>query len=218
MNYQNKTKEELIKELERLKAENTLLKENSKSDLNKRKLVEDEKTKQSGLISSLLDSIPDLVFFKDTEGVYLGCNPTFSEFVGKPKDEILGKTDYDLFDKEVADLFRYFDKQMISHKLPRRNEEWVTYPDGRSVLMDTLKTPYYTDDGLLVGILGISRDITRNKEVEEKLRESETKFSKIFNSSPALMLLLSASDSRIIEINDTFLQKTGLTKEDVLVF
>lgn len=216
MDYQSKTKKELIHELERLKAENALLNENSKSDFNKRKQVEDEKIKQSGLISSLLDSIPDLVFFKDTKGVYIGCNPTFAEFVGKSKNDIIGKTDYDLFEKEVADLFRYFDKKMIQLELPRRNEEWVTYPDGKRVLLDTLKTPYYTEEGVLVGILGISRDITKSKKVEEKLRESETKFNKIFNSSPALMLLLSVSDRRIMEINDTFLQKTGLTKEDVL--
>ncbi len=140
-----------------------------KEDITERKLAEAERIRQSGLITSLLDSIPDIIFFKDTQGVYLGCNPPFAEFVGKPKNEIVGKTDFDLFDPKIASSFRQFDIEMLKHKKSQHNEEWITYPDGRKILIDTLKTPYWASDGSLIGILGVSRDITKRKEAEEAL-------------------------------------------------
>ena len=155
-----------------------------KEDITERKRAEEERIRQTGLITSLLDSIPDIIFFKDTNGVYLGCNPPFSELVGKSRNEIIGKTDFDLFDREAADAFRFFDKEMLLENIPRHNEEWITYPNGRKVLIDTLKTPYWAGDGTLIGILGISRDITKRKEAEEALQLSSQKWEAIISASP----------------------------------
>ena len=130
--------------------------------------------RQSSLINALLDSIPDIIFFKDINGVYLGCNPPFVEFVGKSRDEIVGRTDYDLFDKEIADFFRDHDNHMLELGQTRHNEEWITYPDGRKKLVDTFKAPYLELDGTLIGLLGVSRDITDRKLAEEKLLLANT--------------------------------------------
>lgn len=147
------------------------------NDVTEQKKAEEAIKKQNGLITSLLDSIPDLIFFKDTEGVYLGCNDSFSEFVGRSREEIVGRTDYDLFGKEIADLFRYNDKKMFESLESRHNEEWVTYPSGKVVLLDTLKTPYLGQDKELIGVLGISRDITKRKKDEEALRKIADRLS-----------------------------------------
>ena len=144
-------------------------------DITERKRTEEEIKRQAGLINSLLDSIPDIIFFKDINGVYLGCNPPFAEFVGRSRAEIIGKTDYDLFDKEVADFFREHDRLMLELRQPRHNEEWITYPDGRKKLIDTLKTPYWGPDGTFIGVLGVSRDITERKQAEEKLKDVRKK-------------------------------------------
>jgi len=114
-------------------------------DITERKRAEEEIKRQAGLINSLLDSIPDIIFFKDINGVYLGCNPPFAEFVGWSRAEIIGKTDYDLFDKEVADFFREHDRLMLELRQPRHNEEWITYPDGPK------KTNRYPQDALVGG-------------------------------------------------------------------
>ena len=138
-------------------------------DISEQKQREAETKRQSALINALLDSIPDIIFFKDINGVYLGCNPVFVELVGKSKDEIVGKTDYDIFDKEIADFFIGHDKRVMELGEVRHNEEWVTYPDGRKILVHTIKAPYLQHDKTLIGLLGISRDITDRKLAEENL-------------------------------------------------
>jgi diguanylate cyclase (GGDEF)-like protein/PAS domain S-box-containing protein len=143
-------------------------------DITVQKQEEENNKRQSGLISSLLDSIPDIIFFKDLNGVYLGCNPPFAEFVGKPWREIVGRTDYDIFDKKIADFYRDYDQHMLELREPRHNEEWITYPDGRKMLIDTLKTPYWGPDGTLIGVLGISRDITARKQAEAELQTANS--------------------------------------------
>jgi PAS domain S-box-containing protein len=146
-------------------------------DISERKKTEKILAQRTALLVNLLDSIPDIVFFKDIAGSYLGCNPNFAEFVGKPRGEIIGRTDYDLFSREVADLFRINDAIMMREGIPRHNEEWITYPDGHRLLIDTLKAPLITVEGKVIGILGISRDITERKRNEQAIVEASRKLN-----------------------------------------
>ena len=140
------------------------------ADCTERRAREEESRKQAGLIASLLNSIPDIVFYKNKDGVFLGCNPPHEELTGRSEAETVGKTDYDFYDGETADFYREKDRRVLAEMRPSRNEEWVTYPDGRRALLDTLKTPFLGRDGELVGLLGISRDITERNRMEEELR------------------------------------------------
>ncbi len=176
------------------------------NDITERKLAEEEIKHNAGLISSQLDSIPDIIFYKDVNGVYLGCNPPFAEFVGWSRDEIIGKTDYDLFTKEIADFFRKHDKLMLDLQKPRQNEEWITYPDGREILIDTLKTPYWGPDGTLIGLLGISRDITERKKAETEIKLKNEHLEKI-NAEKDKFFSIIAHDLR-----SPFTGFLGLTK------
>jgi len=138
-------------------------------DISTERQLEKELRNTISLLRSLIDSIPDLVFYKTPDGYYQGCNPSFEAFTGKKEQEIIGSTDYDLFDTVTADLFRFHDKSMFAKMETIRNEEWVTYPDGKKVLLDTIKTPYKNADGEVIGLLGVGRDITElRKVVEEK--------------------------------------------------
>ncbi len=184
-------------------------------DITKRKQAEDEIKHNSGLITSLLDSIPDLIFFKDVNGVYLGCNPAFTEFVGHSRDKIIGSTDYDLFDKETADSFRDYDQRMLALLESRNNEEWITYPDGRMVMLDTLKTPYWGPDGTLIGVLGIGRDITDRKLAEEALRDSEATVRSITDSAQDAILMMNAR-GQIVFWNPAAERVLGYTADEAL--
>jgi diguanylate cyclase (GGDEF)-like protein/PAS domain S-box-containing protein len=137
-------------------------------DINNLKKIEIENNRQTVLMASIIDLIPDLIFYKDAKGEYQGGNLAFAEFCGKPKSELMGKTDYDIFPSVVADGFRYDDNQMMARKTLIHVEEQVPYPDGSLKVLDTLKTPYWSSDGTLEGIIGISRDITERKQREEE--------------------------------------------------
>ena len=142
-------------------------------DITERKKMEAESQRQTALLTSLLDSIPDIIFIKDIQGVYLGCNTEFSRHVGKRKRDIIGGTDYDLYTKEDAGFFRINDKLMMEQGSPRRNEEWISYPDGRRILLDTLKTPCRDAGGDVIGSIGICRDITDRKQTEAALLQAK---------------------------------------------
>ena len=120
-------------------------------DISELKTTQAEMTKQTALILSLIDSIQDLVFYKDIQGVYLGCNPQFAAYVGIDREKIIGKTDYQIFDQATADLYRFYDQEMLKQKTAHHNEEWIVYPDGKKVLLDTMKNP----------LLGIGRPDNR---------------------------------------------------------
>jgi PAS domain S-box-containing protein len=125
-------------------------------------------------LSALIKSIPDLVWLKDSDGIYLACNKTFERHLGIGESQIIGKSDYEIYGKEEADFYREKDREAIAHGGPSVNEEWVTFAtDGHRVLLETIKTPMLDDAGRLVGVLGIGRDITERKRTEETLKERE---------------------------------------------
>lgn len=154
--------------------------------------------KQNFLFRALVNATPDLVFYKDSEFRYSGCNKAFEEFVGLTEAEIVGKTDYDLFDSEIADLFRQMDLEMISTGNTRINEELVTYPDGHTVWLDTNKSPFYDNNNTLVGLIGVSRDISQKKAMILQLEKEKYLFETFINSSKDLIFLKDDSFRHIL--------------------
>jgi two-component system cell cycle sensor histidine kinase/response regulator CckA len=126
-------------------------------------------------LQTLIRAIPDLVWLKDSAGLYLGCNQAFERFFGAREAEILGKTDHDFVPKEQADFFRQKDREAIEAGETRKNEEWVRVArTGQDMLLETLKTPIYDVTGTLIGVLGIGRDITeRHRLLQEQKRLNE---------------------------------------------
>ena len=130
--------------------------------------------RERAFLNSLYDAIPDLVWVKDMNGVYLSCNPMFCRFFGASEHEIVGRTDYDFVSRELADAFRENDRRAAAAQVPSKNEEWITFAeDGYRGLFETIKTPMHDAEGHAIGILGIAREITERRRVEEALRKSE---------------------------------------------
>jgi PAS domain S-box-containing protein len=129
---------------------------------------------QETRLRTLLQTIPDLVWLKDTQGIYLSCNAMFERFFGAREADIVGKSDYDFLGKEEADFFREKDRVAMTLGRASMNEEWITFADdGHRARLETIKTPMIDDEGRLIGVLGIGRDITERKRIEEALVESE---------------------------------------------
>lgn len=138
--------------------------------------------KQLTAITTLMDSIPDIIFYKDLDGVYQGGNKAWARLAGKPLEQLIGKTDLDLFPEELAKSFQAKDREMLASGQTRRNEEWVVYPDGRRALLDTLKTPWLDASGKVVGVLGICREITPSPEAEKAVLAANGQFYAALNT------------------------------------
>lgn len=131
--------------------------------------------KEQSLLRSLIDSIPDFVFFKDVDSNYVGCNLAFARFVGRPEKDIIGKNDYDFFPPEAAGKYHEADRQILRDHNPIRSEEWNIFPDGSRHLLDTVKVLYYDTRGDVLGIMAISRDITEREEVQQQFKAAKEK-------------------------------------------
>ncbi|WP_050984954.1 PAS domain S-box protein [Thiorhodospira sibirica] len=120
----------------------------------------------------LLQTIPDPVWLKDSEGHYLFGNRRLEELFGLPATEIIGKTDYDFVDHASAEEFRAHDQSAMASGRPYVKEERVVFAhDGYEAMFQTIKTPVYDEQGQILGVLGIARDITQLKHVEQELAQ-----------------------------------------------
>ena len=144
---------------------------------------------QHYLLKALTNATPDLVFYKDAAYRYIGCNKAFEEFVGSAEAKIIGKTDYDLFERETADLFRDRDQEVIRAGKSIKNEEQVSYPDGHTVWLETSKSPFYVSNDYLFGLVGVSRDISDRKAMTLQLEKEKKQFEMFINSSQDLIFL-----------------------------
>jgi PAS domain S-box-containing protein len=138
-------------------------------EIAERKRTEEALFKSERRFRILVDTIPDLIWLKDADGVYLSCNRMFERFFGAREADIVGKTDYDFVSKELADSFREHDLKAMAARNPSSNEEWITFADdGHQALLDTTKAPMYDSEGKLIGVLGVGHDITKRKRTDEE--------------------------------------------------
>jgi PAS domain S-box-containing protein len=139
-------------------------------------------------LRTLLQTIPDLVWLKDGAGVYLACNGMFEKLYGAREADIIGKTDYDFVSREQADFFREHDRKAIERGRPSLNEEWLTFAeDGHVALAETIKTPMFGEDGRLIGVLGIARDITERKRIEREMARMNRALRMLSDANQALI-------------------------------
>ena len=145
--------------------------------------------RERAFLDSLYEAIPDLVWVKDPNGVYLSCNPTFCRFFGASAYEIIGRSDADFVSAEQAAAFLENDRVAAAAGRPSINEEWLSFADnGYRGLFETIKTPMRGHDGHLIGILGISREITERRRIEEALRSSEAELARHREQLEALVV------------------------------
>lgn len=160
-------------------------------------------------LNGILDTIPDPTWLKSGDGVFLACNPMFERLYGTKEKDIIGKTDYDFVDKEVADFFREKDRLAIDAKERTRNEEWLTFADnGYRGLFETVKTPLYDDAHNLIGILGIARDIT-------ELKNQENRYRTLFERNGTCTAIIEA-DGTISLANEQFAELAETSKESLI--
>ena len=143
-------------------------------DISERKEIEIKLENQRIFMKSMIDSIPDFIFYKDINSIYLGCNQAFAnQLIGLSEEEIIGKTHFD-FDKDFqnAKLVRQKDIEVFAKGKTQINEETLQLVNGNFIYVETSKTPFYNENGEIAGLIGISRDITARKNFENEMKKN----------------------------------------------
>lgn len=131
---------------------------------------------QKRMLELIGDNIPDQVFYKDTYGKFLYCNESFAKAQSLKKTDIIGKNDFDFSCKDEAQAYRNEDNEVMKNKKQLVYESQVTLKNGKSAYMETIKVPFITREGIVGGVLGISRNISIRKETEFELDRLRMEF------------------------------------------
>jgi len=143
---------------------------------------------KNNLLTSLLDNIPDLIYFKDRKSRFVELSKSKADQVGLPREEVLSKTDFDYFTREHAEQAYKDEQEIIKTGKPIEGKvEKETHPDRRITWVSTTKIPRYDEKRNIIGTLGISRDVTLQKKTEEQLKESEARNQAILSALPDLL-------------------------------
>jgi PAS domain S-box-containing protein len=145
-------------------------------DITERKRAEQLLQDQFHFVNQLLEAMPNPVFFKDEQGRYLGCNRAFEEYIGRTREELVGKSVYDLAPKELADIYFDADRKLFENPGSQVYEASVRAADGSQRQVVFYKATFTRADGSLAGLVGTIADISERKRMELILAASEARF------------------------------------------
>jgi PAS domain S-box-containing protein len=159
------------------------------SDITRQKQLEEDLLETKTQQQAILDNIPHLAWLKDIDGKYVSVNESFAKYYKCPKNELVGKTDSEICHPDIAELYAYNDYMVLKTKKQQQFDEFVDTPDG-TIYTETIKTPIINRDGDVIGITGISRDITYYKRLEQQLRSNDDKLKSLLrNSTDAITVI-----------------------------
>ncbi len=161
-------------------------------------------------LRAMLDNIPYLAWLKDKEGRFIAINQAFLKTTGRADmQEVLGKTDYDLWPKELASKYRSDDFEVIQSRRQKLVEE-PSFDNGREHWVETFKTPILGKDGELIGTTGFARDISQRRQEESTLRLA----ARVFESSGEAIVITDAQ-ANIVSVNHAFVEMSGYTSKEM---
>jgi diguanylate cyclase (GGDEF)-like protein/PAS domain S-box-containing protein len=177
--------------------------------------AEAEAQRSNQMLEMVIDNIPQRIFWKDRESRYLGCNITFAREAGYAyAEQVIGKTDYDMPWKDVADRLRRVDREVVQSGVPRMNSKSDATIDGKLRSGITDKIPLTNGDGTIIGVLGVYTDVTERKRSDLALRLQ----SRALDASVNAILITGASEcGHLIEYaNPAFQRITGYDPTEVI--
>jgi PAS domain S-box-containing protein len=184
------------------------------ADITERKRMEEQLERDSEEIKLIIDSAPILVFYKDLQGKFLRVNQALATDLNMAEKDLLGKTVFDLFSKDIAQGMINDDREVFSTGRPKLNimEQFESAAGMRWVQTD--KIPILDNDGKVIGLVGFAQDITEQKEAEEARKASEERVSSIFSAAPIGIVVL--VDRIFTEVNEGFCEMVGYTRDELL--
>ncbi len=171
---------------------------------------------QLSFTQQLLEAIPNPVFFKDAEGRFIGCNRAFEDYIGFTRENLVGKTVYDIAPKDLADRSHAADKALYEIPGTQSYEASVIFAkDGsrHDVLFN--KATFFDNTGVVAGLVGVIVDITQRKQLEANTRESNERLRAVISAAP-VAIISRDFDSRIRMWNPAAERMFGWREEEVL--
>jgi PAS domain S-box-containing protein len=168
---------------------------------------------EQDLLRAFFDATIDFVYIKDLHGAYIAMNSAGIRALNRTADQIIGKTDFDLFSPETAALWQAEDLRIFQQRSSISLEQEVNL-GGRMTWLHTVKAPWLDATGQVIGIVGVSRDVTGRKTTESALRTVESRFKKLF-ASDLMGIHIPDRFGAITEANDEFLRIIGYTRDDL---
>ena len=182
-------------------------------DITARKQAEEELCRREQKYRTLLENLPQKIFFKNRNSVYVSCNENYAQIFDLKADEVSGKTDYDLSPKQLAEAYIAEDRRVMeSGKAEDMEEEYVR--DGQRVFVHKVKTPVKDENGNVVGVLGVFWDITARKQAEQALRESEQKYRLHFENVNDVLFSLDR-DLRVMSVSPSVERLLGYKPDEL---
>jgi PAS domain S-box-containing protein len=175
-----------------------------KRQIRERKRAEQALRESQAVLTQILDSIPQGIFWKDRDCVYRGCNKVLAKTLGfSASDQVIGKTDFDLsWPQEEAEAYRADDQDVMETGRPKRHiVEPLQLADGSRLWVDTTKVPLVDDTGNVYGVLGVFDDITDRRKNEEALRESERKYRELVENLNVGVFRSIPTSERVVSTN-----------------
>jgi PAS domain S-box-containing protein len=169
-------------------------------DITERRQAEEALREVQSQQRAILDNIPDIAWLKDRESRYIAANEPFALACGFSREELVGKTDLDFWPRDLAIKYRQDDAEVIRTGQRQLLEEPFVGANGKTVWIETIKTPVYNDQGEVIGTTGIAREFTARKQAADELRRAHKEIEQLFESIPFMMIGISP-DGRISHWN-----------------
>lgn len=185
-------------------------------DVTENKRLNKEREESRTQQKAILDNIPDMAWLKDKESVYVAVNETFCRMFGVKPEEIVGKKDFVVASKAMAEHYIADDKEVIRTGKRKIIEEPTYNKDGVEILLETVKTPIFNDKGEVIGTSGIARDITLRKRLESQLKESEEKYRKLFEDANDAIFMIDAQTEKILDANKQAEKLLEIPKKELI--
>lgn len=159
---------------EREKAEDARLQvlDTLQHEIDQREQAQIELEQQSALLRSFLDASPDLVYYRNENEEFSGCNRAMELLTGKSEKQLIGLKPEDVYDEDIAKKVIETDEKVFRHNVSLTYEQWLVYPDGRKACFELRKVPFYDRVGKRHGLMGFGRDITERKRYQDALENA----------------------------------------------
>jgi len=184
-------------------------------DISERKQAEQALAQERDLLGTLMDNLPDYIYFKDRQSRFLRTNMALAKAFGlSDPGQAVGKTDFDFFTTEHAQQAYNDEQEVITTGKPMTaKEEKETWPDGRVTWASTTKMPFRDANGAIIGTFGVSRNITERKRAEEALRTSEERYRELFENASDLVYTADL-EGRLTSLNRVAERTLGYSREE----